>query len=641
MVVLGGAVLRIWHTILFKIDLRPLGLVELLMLCWVCIGVALAFERTARSSEEAGPPHVWGRCGKGFWLMLATFSVLLILFNVGFMRAASDGRGYFAQTRSIVMDHDLDFSNDIATFAAREQDAAFPLGTALLWSPFFVLAHGWLALLNLLGEEHLRNGFTNPYQRAVGLGTLCYGLAAFVMMSAALRRHFDFKASILAVLSTLLATPVVWYLTVESSMSHGASLFAVTAFLSLWLAFRHGAIAARWWLLAAAAILMILVRPQNALFLLAPAGDFAARRWRGTSPDGAGDREAVGRRTALALIAIVVLAAGAVVMLGGSMLEYAGGQGLLREFSPVHLLFSPLHGLISSSPVVIVALLGLALLFRTDRGLALGFGLVVISQVLLNSVTPGWAGGASFGARRFVACAMPFAFGLAAAIQAGRKRPLVPISILLGSFMVANLVLVDEVRRSRITLSDPVPFESVMRAISARFGNPFALPGAAMFALRHDVPITMLDRAPTRRHRRMDLDVGGRDDEKYLADGWSGREIGGGRSFRWAAGPEAGLLVRLVDRPFVLSFVAAPFLVPDAGPQIVRVQVEDRLLGTFVLSEGFTRYQVDVPAEILPARDWTRVRFQFGYSGSPAELGISNDRRQLAVQFDSIRLEPH
>ena len=40
--------------------------------------------------------------------------LLLLLFHLGFERAASDGRSYFVQVRSLVMDWDLDFANDEA-----------------------------------------------------------------------------------------------------------------------------------------------------------------------------------------------------------------------------------------------------------------------------------------------------------------------------------------------------------------------------------------------------------------------------------------------------------------------------------------------------------------------------------------------
>jgi hypothetical protein len=47
-----------------------------------------------------------------------------------------------------------------------------PGGAPLLWAPFFAPCHLWLGLLNLLGADFVRDGFSNPYQRAVGIWTV-------------------------------------------------------------------------------------------------------------------------------------------------------------------------------------------------------------------------------------------------------------------------------------------------------------------------------------------------------------------------------------------------------------------------------------------------------------------------------------
>lgn len=641
MVVLVGTLLRIWHMVLLKLDLRPFGLSGWLLLAAACLGLALALERGVAGGTGREVPGLWRRCSRECWALLALLAVLLMLFNTGFTRASSDGRGYFAQTRSIMVDHDLDFANDIAEFAARETDAHFPVGTALLWTPFHALADGWLALLELTGAEHSRGGLSNPYQRAVGLGTLLYGVAAIGMIGAALRRYFGRAPSLVAVGTIVLATPVVWYLAVDASMSHGVSLFAVTAFLFLWLKVREGARGLKLWLLAGATVAMVLVRPQNALFMVVPATDLAVDIWRRGLRGSQPQQRAPSRRTLVVLLLGTALAVAVLIpLLGPAALRYVELQGLFQEFSPVQLLFSPMHGLISSSPVVAVALLGLPFVLRHDRALGIGLCLAVVLQVVLNSATAGWGGGASFGSRRFVSCALPFAFGLAAAIQEGRRRPMVPIVVLLGGFVYLNLTLVDEVRRGGVNLSEPLPFARMVTSVTDRVGNPFALPGALVFAWRHDVPVAFLDTASTRRHTRLNLDVGAQEDERYLVGAWFDRELGGGRSFRWASTPEAGLLARFREDSYRLSFVAAPFPVPGVGPQTVEVWVEGELEATFELTEGFARYETLLSAGALPERDWARVSFRFAHAGSPADSGLSDDVRELAVQFDSIRLEP-
>ena len=278
---LAAVLLRVWHAVLMKEALdRPIVLGGWIVLAWLLVAAARACEQRGLKAGLARMPALWSARTTTFWSMLVVFSGLLLLFHVGFQRATSDGRGYFAQLNSIVIDRDLDFRNNIASFRARPADAAYPLGTALLWTPFFLLAHGWLGLLNLLGAEYPRDGYWNPYQRAIGLGTFAYGFAAFVMIGNLLRRHFDGVSSVVAATTVLLATPVVWYLAVDSSMSHGVSLFATTAFLAAVLTTRERRNLGQWVLVVALAALMIFVRPQNLLFLAVLAVEAVHALWK-------------------------------------------------------------------------------------------------------------------------------------------------------------------------------------------------------------------------------------------------------------------------------------------------------------------------------------------------------------------------
>lgn len=640
---LGLVLLHVWHLILFKQALdQPTLVGGWILACWLLGTAAAAVERWPRPSGAGGwVPRLFSGHDRTFLLLLAVFSVLILLFHVGFMRAASDGRGYFAQTRSIVIDHDLDFANDIAAFRAREQDAGFPLGTAILWSPFLLLAHGWLGLLNLLGADHVRDGFSNPYQRAVGLGTFLYGAAAFMMALSALRRYFDRSTALTAVFAILLATPTVWYLAVDSSMSHGVSLFAATLFLLAWLSGRGR----RTWrdvaLLALATILMTAVRPQNLLFLgvLVPELAMVLRRqWQtGSRP------RLIGRATAglvggtlAAMVALQVLPDFAAL----PSVTYFVRQGLFQEWSLLQQLFSPHHGLISSSPVLLFAFAGLLPLYRRDRSLVISLWIVLAAQILVTGTSAGWSGGSSFGARRFISCALPFAFGLAGAIDLARRRPLVPVTLLLGGLAAVNLALVDEARRGSLTLSDAVPFTRMIDSLSSRTGNPFALPGSAYLAWRWDVPLAFLDRLPARKFAQLRIDVGREQDEQFLVGAWLDRERDGGGAFRWTSGQEVGLFAWLRAPAYQLRFTAEPFVYPGAPQQTVEVRAGDISIGTVELARGRASYEIDIPTGAIHEGGWLRLYFQFAYAAAPETVLESADARMLAVRFDVIELLP-
>jgi hypothetical protein len=633
---LVAVLLRIWHLVLMKEALDQLLVLSGWIACgWVMVATALACERSA-AADGAGIPKLWSPRSSEFWTMGAVFSVLLLLFHVGFMRATGDGRGFFAQVHSMVIDRDLEFQNDIKAFAARRPDARFPMGTAVMWTPFFLLAHAWLGLLNLFGADYSRDGFWNPYQRAVGLGTFLYGFAAFVMIYAALGRAFTRGAALVAALAVLLATPVVWYLAIDSSMSHGASLFVVTAFLTVWLTTREQRRIRDWVLLAALAGLMAAVRPQNLLFLGVLGVEAVAVAWRQWHEHR--DFKAIARVAAVYVLPLVVTLAVLSYVLGA----WAQGRGylfaheLFEQFRLVNQLFSPNHGLVSSSPVLAFALLGLPLLFRTDRLLACAFLLIVAAQVTVGAASAGWDAGASFGARRFVECALLFAFGLAAIVELAKRRPLIPIGMGLGALALINLALVQDARRGRLTLSEQVPFERMMYGVTSRIGNPFALPGSLYFAWKHDVPIERFDRLPSAAFRNFSLDVGGENDGDFLLDGWHGRERDR-RTFRWAQ-REAFVFMRLYQGPYRLRVVVEPFAWKDAPPQTMEVRLDGVPLETFDLPRGFTLIEYDVPEVMTPPLGFVRLSFHFDHARSPSEVGMGDDPRVLAARFDVIEM---
>jgi len=99
-----------------------------------------------------------------------------------------DGVGYYAYLRSLVFDRDLNFKNEYSYFEpAFSEDTkpvtttwakgdvtrtgmvpnTFPVGPALLWSPFYLVAHFVALGLNVLGASIPINGYSLPYQLEV------------------------------------------------------------------------------------------------------------------------------------------------------------------------------------------------------------------------------------------------------------------------------------------------------------------------------------------------------------------------------------------------------------------------------------------------------------------------------------------
>ena len=352
---------------------------------------------------------------------------------------ASDEIEYFAYLRSAVFDRDLSFGNEYQYFY--EQDpgslALFkrtflelrepltgrhinfgPMGSALLWAPFYLLVHLGVKLVGGVAD-----GYSPPYIGAVCYASALYALLGALLIHDALRRHGGFPepAASWSPAALWLATPLLYYATLAPGFSHAPSLFAVSLLVWLWLRARSlEGRAADWaWLFTGAAGgLCALVREQDGLFLVAPALDLALttvrrRAWL----------EGIRREAVLAVAAVTVFLPQLAVykVLTGAYAPSKMVSGKMDYTSPhfLEVLFDPGHGLFVWSPLLFVAAAGLVVAVR--RGpprvpalLALAF----LLQVWVCGALSTWQQAGAFGARRFVATTPVFAWGLAAVLVA-------------------------------------------------------------------------------------------------------------------------------------------------------------------------------------------------------------------------------
>jgi hypothetical protein len=158
-----------------------------------------------------------------------------------------DGIGYFAYLPSLLFDGDLHFANDYAALGLRPERSAyvfepgqtgyvqnvFPVGTAMLWLPFYLGGH--LLALGLEAAQYpfSADGRGHCYQLAVLIGTQVYVLLGLLLTYRLLCRRFDRKVAALAVYGISRATFLLWYTVVHGHFAHGPSLFAAALLLTL------------------------------------------------------------------------------------------------------------------------------------------------------------------------------------------------------------------------------------------------------------------------------------------------------------------------------------------------------------------------------------------------------------------------
>jgi hypothetical protein len=641
-VLLALAILRVWHILLLRLLLdNPLAVAGWLAAIPGLLVLARSLAKRVPPDRRRFPEQFWVKIDGVGLTFLAFFLCLLFLFHWGFERAASDGREYFVQVRSLVMDWDLDFRNENETFGVRGTASVYAFGAALLWAPFFALCHAWLGLLNLFGGSFRLDGFANPYQRAIGLGTLVYGFVGLVLIYRILTDYFSRTLATVTTLILCCGSFLIWYLTVENSMVHGASMFSTTLFLFYWHQTRRGRTRLQWGLLGASAGLMSMVRWQDALFLALPVLHALIQSWR----SGRGQSRAVrvlvdaGVFVAAALAAFSPQIVFWKVVRGAWISPPTGEHGVhLGSLHIGDVLFSPNHGLFSWTPLVYLAVLGLPLFFRRDRLLATVLIVGFLAQVYINSAVDVWWGGSGFGARRFSNSALVFAIGLASILDWARRRPLVAPGVIVGALLVANATFMWDVKQGKLPAGEGITFDRLQDSLYARLGNPFSFPLNAAVAWKYQVGWPFYDKIEGRTYNNLTIDLGEPGDERFLGPGWSGPERAPGFSFRWATGPQSVVVVPLKEADnYQLELRCAPFTYAGApSPQIVEVLANGRSVGHLVLDKGAFPYKIEIPARLLQP-NLNQIRLRYQYSASPATVGLSNDSRPLAIQCDALQ----
>jgi len=338
---------------------------------------------------------------------------------------------YFSYLHSAVFDHDLDFSNEYQHFYRADPQGlqAFketfldhreprtnrpinfaPIGSALVWSPFYLAAHALVQRDFLKGPA---DGFSAAYTGAVAYGSSLLGIIGFWLAFWTLKRYLGITEglSVLSTLAVWFGTPAFYYLTVAPAFAHAPSIFAVSLLFLLWLRARERDGVFDWVLTGLAAGLAMLIREQGALFLIAPGVDLGLRLAKGDV------KRSLER-------GFSVLGAAFLVFLP-QLFAYHSLNGTFgptqlvqrkMDFGSPHffdVLFSPGHGLLLWTPLLIVAFLGLGRSLMRIGLVGAFLALALLAQIYINGSVLSWHQAGAFGSRRFVDSTVLFVIGFA------------------------------------------------------------------------------------------------------------------------------------------------------------------------------------------------------------------------------------
>ena len=352
---------------------------------------------------------------------------------------------YFSYLRSMAFDRDLEFGNEYRHFYQRDPEglagfsATFldrlepqtgrhinfaPLGSALLWSPFYLLAHLGVLAARGAGSAVAADGFSAPYVAAACYASWLYGGLGLLVIHDALRRFgrvADADAG-WATAALLWASPLLYYMTIAPGFSHATSVFAVAALVWTTLSAREASGQARWMAVGAWGGIAALVREQDALFLAVPLGLVVADAARAGKWRAAAWRAAVTVATAVAVFVPQLFVYRA---LNGAFGPSRLVTRKMTYSSPhfVEVLLDPGHGLFVWAPVLLVAAVALAAVTVRRRDAVAGVLLLaLLLQAWINGSVESWTQAGAFGSRRFVGATVVFAWGLAAVVALLRAR---------------------------------------------------------------------------------------------------------------------------------------------------------------------------------------------------------------------------
>ena len=421
--------------------------------------------QVANSTNDQPIIHRWISAHRDVLVLTGIFLIAAAVLFKPWVHGA-DGMAYYSWLRSAVIDGDLNTANEYehfgygwiaSTTATGYKDNPWAIGSAVLWAPFFLIAH-----LIVRGD-----GYGPAYFTATSLASTIYAFIGLLLLYRLARELFGSGAALLATFVIWFASPLVFYMYLHPSMAHANDAFVNALFVYTWYRTRSNRKAWGWLLLGATIGLAALVRTQNGLLVLIPAmellltlrGDLRSR-FAPTASNG------------------VAFGIGLLAAFFPQMYVWHKVYDCWLVFNPYHsstgntfnptspnfinVLFSPHHGLFTWTPALLLAVIGLIPLARRDSRLAMLLAVGFIAQVYIVGGWSAWAGGAAFGQRFLVNNTPAYLLGMAALVDSLCRhvglRALYPAGVAL---ILWNLGLVAQYVTGMIPREAPVSLATI------------------------------------------------------------------------------------------------------------------------------------------------------------------------------------
>lgn len=413
----------------------------------------------------------------GFFVTI-TLILTVAYFTFGTYRnwsykVEADGKYYYQYLVSLVYDHDVDFTNNYAEqkpewmrllldpygqhrFTNPVNNAPsnlWTVGPTFLWLPFHAASWAGGSLLNSLFHAGIN---LDPWERFMQYGTMLaavvYCLLALWMAYLLLKPYFGFKAVLGGLGLLLFATNLVYYSTMEVSMSHVYDLFSMVLFIfclkrvsdNLGNSFQFG-------ILGAAAGLHTLVRTQNVVTIGIFGLFLAYLLWR--------ERQLAWKLRILnyfLFLAVYLFSCIPLFLINNYLFNnpvaLPQGDSFFKGPHIFELFFSDHNGMFFYNPVLLVGLLSSFWLLwrawrtRNPQGWWLvAFLFAFFAQVVINASAFDWWGADATGQRRMIGSYFIVAIGLTNVFEKMANWPSAPrllSKIVLWALVPLNLYFI-------------------------------------------------------------------------------------------------------------------------------------------------------------------------------------------------------
>ncbi len=378
-----------------------------------------------------------------FWVLAALF--ILALFFVIQVRLdikpilEGDANGYYSQVVSFIFDRSFWWmERQVLLNPQRGHYHSVPVGTALLWAPFFSLFHLLSIILSKLGFAVSTDPMSLFHRFSAYFANLLYSFIGIALTFRLLRSHYPIwisgLCSLAAVAGTATLNTTIW----QTTMNHAPSFFAVTLFIYYWHQQRNDPTARSMIILGLAGGMMILVRWQNGLFLILPLLDMIWRLYQAMR-----SRNFIIIPRIIGINALIIPSA----LIGFSpqiiywqyiheklFVYYYAGSSFLRPQHPklLSMFFSTNHGLLVWTPFLGIGLIGLIIGARR-RLLLISLLIAFFMQAYINSCVKFYGIGMHYGLRQFACVTAIIAFGAAELLQqvSGRRLSIPTVALYL------------------------------------------------------------------------------------------------------------------------------------------------------------------------------------------------------------------